>query len=76
MPYCVAGELCSPAENRGGGKEIREREVRERKGINRFDLKFFQNFELCSEKFEYESCLEFQDLQLLFLPLLHLRLIF
>ena len=26
MHYCVAGELCSPAENRGGGREIRERE--------------------------------------------------
>jgi len=35
----VAGELCSPAGNRGGGREIRER-----KGINRFDFKFFPKF--------------------------------
>ena len=51
-------------------EQSRERVERERE---RKTLNFLQNFELCSKKFDYESCSEFQDLQLLFLPFFYLR---
>jgi hypothetical protein len=60
----VTGSLCSAGEKNRGGKREKRREKREgRAGLKSYFLKILHRN---MKKFEYKSCTEFENLQLLF----------